>query len=49
MKKIISIILACALVLAVAAGCASQNAEKKDESATTGSPSEKTKITFVLD
>ena len=49
MKKIISIILACALVLAVAAGCASQNAEKKDESATAGSPSEKTKITFVLD
>ncbi len=49
MKKIISIILACALVLAVAAGCASQNAEKKDESATDGSPSEKTKITFVLD
>lgn len=41
MKKILSIILACALVLTVAAGCGAQQASEGSK--------EKTKITFVLD
>lgn len=44
-KRILAIVLACALLLAVAAGCAQNNAS----SAAQSSAAEKTKITFVLD
>ncbi len=43
MKKLFAIILACALMVTVLAGCGAQKTEEKTESA------EKTKITFVLD
>lgn len=46
MKKIFSMILACALVMAVFAGC---NTQKPAEDAATADSAEKTKITFVLD
>ena len=58
-RKILSSVLACALLLAVAAGCGAQNSktESKTESAaaatadsaSTADSAEKTKITFVLD
>ena len=49
-KRIIAIVLACALLLCVAAGCGAQNnTSSATQSSAAESTAEKTKITFVLD
>ena len=49
-KRILSILLAAALVIAVAAGCVAKNESSKDDAkSTSDSAAAKTKVTFVLD
>ena len=48
-KRILAVILACALTLAVAAGCGSNEESKSNEAKSTADSAAKTDITFVLD